>query len=170
MKMTCYQVWVTLGRCICFSAAIVLCAVCVIEYQMDEDLTEVSFKRFLEDDESIYPEITICISDAYLGDRLRTIGNGINETTYEKFLKGELWDKRMLGIDYNNVTVHIEEFIKETCIRKQIVGKCKPFKAAITPFVNQVRKCATIHNPEQKSIMSLEVKLNLSLFPNSIIR
>ena len=140
------QGWIILIESFCILATAALVIVCLVQFHYDEDLTEVSFKRFLEDKESIYPEISICIGDAYLGENFRSFGDGINETTYEQFLIGKLWDIRMLDIDYNNVTINIEDFIRETCIKQEFFGDCKPFNATINTFVNQARKCITIHN------------------------
>ena len=162
------QIAILFFQVLCTCAAIVLGMVCILEFRKDEDLTEVSFKRFHEDEESIYPEISICISDAYLEDRLKSIGDGINAITYEKFLEGELWDERMSVIDYNNVTKNIKDYLLGTCIKKEFNGNCKPFNASITTFVNQIRKCFTIHNPKKTSMMFVEAKLNASLFPQFI--
>ena len=162
------QVVTSLFQFLCTCAAIFLVVVCIFEFRKDEDLTEVSFKRFHEDEESIYPEISICLSDAYLEDRLKSMGEGINATTYEKFLKGELWDERMSVIDYSDVTKNIKNYLLGTCIKQEFNGDCKPFNASITTFVNQIRKCFTIHNPEKTSMLFVEVKLKASLFPRFI--
>jgi hypothetical protein len=103
-----------------------------------------------------------------LEDRLTSIGEGINASTYEKFLKGNLWDERMSGIDYNHVTKKIQDYLIGACIKKEFNGECKPFNASITTFVNQLRKCFTIHNPEKTSMLFVEAKLKTSIFPKLI--
>ena len=159
----------TFFQIICVIATICLGAYVIRQYVMDEDLTEVSFKKFHEDKDSIYPEISICLTDAYLGDQLKEIGEEINGKTYKKFLNGELWDDRMAQIDYDNVTLDIRDYILETCIRQKFKGgHCEPFEAKTTTFVHQIRKCFTIHNPEKKSILYVEAKLNATIFPSSI--
>ena len=68
----------TFFQTLCIIATICLVSYVIHQYIKDEDLTEVSFKKFHEDKESIYPEISICLTDAYLDDRLKTIGEEIN--------------------------------------------------------------------------------------------
>ena len=59
----------------------------VIVYSKNDDVTEVSYKMYTQDTESIYPAITICTSDAFSSEKLKEYGEGINETTYGNFLK-----------------------------------------------------------------------------------
>ena len=159
----------TFFQILCVMTTIGLGSYVIYQYILDEDLTEVSFKKYHEDDESIYPEISICLTDAYLDDQLKKNGKEINSNSYRKFLNGELWDDRMAKIDYYNVTLDIKDYILETCIRQKFKdGHCEPFKAKVTTFVHQIRKCFTIHNPEETSILFVEAKLNATLFPSSI--
>lgn len=168
MGMSTYLNVVSFFQFLCIISAITLGILCILEFVKDEDLTEVSFKRFNEDEESIYPEITICMSDAYLGNKLNMFGEDITETAYERFLKGQLWDDRMLDIDYNNVTLDIEDYLIETCIKQKFTGDCTVFNATVSVFVNQLRKCFTIHNPLKTNMLFVEAKLRAALFPKFI--
>ena len=159
----------TFFQILCVISTICLGSYVIYQYILDEDLTEVSFKKFHEDDESIYPEISVCLTDAYLDNRLKQLGAGINGRSYRKFLNGEHWDDRMAKIDYDNVTLDIKDYLIETCIRQKFKdGHCKPFNAKISTFVHQIRKCFTINNPDKTSILFVEAKLNSTLFPSSI--
>ena len=98
----------TFFQILCVITTLGLGSYVIYQYILDEDLTEVSFKKFHEDEESIYPEISICLTDAYLDDELKKKGEGINSNSYRKFLNGELWDEGMAKIDYYNVTLDIK--------------------------------------------------------------
>ena len=54
----------------------------IILYSEDEDLTEVSFKMYNQDEESIYPGITICIDKPFQASELEDFGKGINTCSY----------------------------------------------------------------------------------------
>ena len=101
-------------QALCHISAISLVIFCVHKFIQDEDLTEISFKRFLDDEESIYPEISLCLSEPYRKENLKALGDGINSSAYNDFLHGELWDDRMLDINYHKVTLDIKEYLIDT--------------------------------------------------------
>ena len=76
---------------------------------MDEDLTQVNFKRFHEEQEDIYPSVSLCFMNPYLPEMF-----GINNETnislheYLHFLQGNLWKPEILTIDYHKVTLDIK--------------------------------------------------------------
>jgi hypothetical protein len=108
--------WTSIFHFICSIAAFGLTCWCIYKYMKDEDVSLVSYKRYNSDENSIYPSLTLCFNNPFINEKLKGVGNGINTTTYVKFLKGLYWDKRMVRIDYDNVTLDIERYIEEAKI------------------------------------------------------
>ena len=59
-------------------------------YLKDEDVTEITYKSYNQDKESVYPEITICLDSPWRDDQLRTYvisslrfarGRGVHSST-----------------------------------------------------------------------------------------
>lgn len=103
-------------------------------YFIDEDWSFVTYKLFHEDTDSVYPSISICLDDntgdktlpifnkEFLSDEWNNTGENGNETVlrYRNFLKGECieyndtkceWNKSFYQINYDSVTLNIEDFI-----------------------------------------------------------
>ena len=74
---------VSLFQLVCVIITVSIITYNIILYSEDEDLTEVSFKMYNQDEESIYPGITICIDKPFQASRLDKFGERINKTTYE---------------------------------------------------------------------------------------
>ena len=104
-------------RIICALVTLTLTCWCLVKLIKNEDVSLVGFVHFNDDEEKPYPSFTICFWNPFQNEVLKTYGSGINTSTYSKFLQGKLWDKRMLNIDYDNVTVSLEDYLHEMGIQ-----------------------------------------------------
>ena len=95
----------------CVIATIVLILNCFYNFWLDEDTSQISFKTYPKGQNSMYPSISLCFDWPFYTDRLVTFGNGLNASTYSKFLSGEVWDERFLHVEYDNVTVNLESYL-----------------------------------------------------------
>ena len=112
--------------------------------------------------------MTICLRKPYIEDKLKNFGKGINGQSYDKFLKGDLWDKRMLEIDYDNVALDIKKYVTKTKL-KDGDGKSKNFKPDISVSTTVKRtKCFTFHNPPRSNIYMTTFRLSTAIFPQFI--
>ena len=100
--------WTSVFHFICSAAAFSLTCWCVYKYVKDEDVSHVNYRRYHSEKDNIYPSLTLCFNNPFLNHKLVKYGDGINTTTYVKFLKGLHWDERMIDIHYDNVTLNID--------------------------------------------------------------
>ena len=98
---------------ICICATIAMTCWCFIKYCQNKDVSRVGFVKFNDDQSNIYPALTICFWNPFLNEKLKLYGAGINVTTYSRFLQGKHWDDRMMSIDYDDVTVSLEDYLTE---------------------------------------------------------
>ena len=85
-----------------------------LRHLKDEDSSIVQYRRFHDKKEDIYPSISICFYGRGIyhpGKLNKTYGVG-DATEYTKFLKGDLWDDRMVGINYDDVTIDLQDRIE----------------------------------------------------------
>ena len=76
-------------KVICVSGVLATTVWCFYEFAKNEDTTEVKFKRFLEDEDSIYPDISIMIPHQLNDRKIRKIlGNDFNTSMYRRYLFG----------------------------------------------------------------------------------
>ena len=72
-----------------------------------------------QDEESIYPGMTICIDKPFETYKLKSFGSGINKTTYKQFIQGRLRDERMLNINFDSVVIDMKDYLIQACIKPQ---------------------------------------------------
>ena len=105
------KVFKYMSHALCGIATIGFIIYCVYQYILDEDVSRIEFQQFNSEEDHIYPAITMCFPKPLLEDKLAPYGEGINTSSYSSFLKGELWDERMANINYDDVSMNIEEYL-----------------------------------------------------------
>ena len=168
IKENCLKVCHCLYVSICISFAILASGACIYLYLLDDDVSHVSYKAFNEDDDSHYPSVTLCFAFPFQENTLRSIGDNITGDLYQQFLKGEYWDDRMLTIDYDNVTMNLEDYINYVSVfDENWVGK------SYVSFRSALQKCFTVDTPsptdfhlKRKKIIYLRIQLKTAIFPN----
>ena len=169
---------------ICICATLAMTAWCFLKYCLDKDVSLVAFVTFNHNENNIYPALTICFWNPFLNEKLKTYGDGINATTYSKFLQGKSWDPRMLDIDYDDVTVSIEDYLteigfqfsnfstriwkKDFKIGRHYEGMPEGYPSFYVSNRNGKNKCFSFTIPYvyQVPIISFFTRMNSSIFPN----
>ena len=105
--------WTTNFHCLCIVTTIALTGWCLYKYTLDEDVSVVVFAKFNDDNQRLYPALTMCFWNPFYNEKLKMFGTGINTSTYSKFIQGNHWDNRMTSIDYDEVTVSLENYMTE---------------------------------------------------------
>ena len=161
---------------------------CLRKFIADEDISLNDYVKYHYEDyeKNIYPSFSFCIVNPFLDQNLRKYGNDINVTSYSYFLQGLFWDDRMLKIDYDNVTVSIEDSLVSVLMRlngrgpdgKRIEksyhqkeyysGKFKWKPNFYVSFRSSIRKCFTFDIPtiKQQSVYHYIIRIKNSIFPS----
>ena len=97
---------------LCGVATVGFTIYCVHQYIKDEDVARIEFAEFNAEEDNIYPTITLCFPSPLIEEKLAEYGEGITVETYSNFLTGQnnSWDDRMAKIDYDDVSINIEDF------------------------------------------------------------
>ena len=56
------------------------------------------------------PVASLCFDSPFLKERLKSIDPEMNSTLYKQYLKGEVFDARYQDIEYNNVTMNLQDY------------------------------------------------------------
>ena len=163
--------WTRIFHFVCSICAFSLTCWCIYKYMKDEDVSLVNYKRYHSDENSIYPSLTLCFNNPFINDKLTEYGNGINTSTYSKFLKGLHWDERMVNINYDNVTLDIDQYLEESKVVLSN-GTVYNHKGAVRHYIvvrSSYLKCFSFDPPflSDIGVEYLVVVLKNSVFPNS---
>ena len=120
---------------------------CIHRYIKNEDSTEVKYTDFHTDENSIYPSMSFCFRDPFIEEKFISYGLGFNASSYKEFLKGELWDERMLNIKYDEVTPSLSENLLGGYVHNHKKDKFdwKPY--VYVSFRSAYQKCFAIDQP-----------------------
>ena len=118
---TCEHFLPLLLMIICTVATIIMFSKCLITYLKDEDNSQVEYKRFHSNNESIYPSISLCFKRPFLKEKLEAYfdedGAPVKVKNYSRFIYGKEWHENFVNIDYDDVTIDLWDHLKEVSIK-----------------------------------------------------
>ena len=149
--------------CFCLFTTISLSIYSILRYCRNDDTTLVQVSQYHTSDDRIYPSLTICIGQPFLVKEFERLKlDRINMSSYKDFLAGKLWDEQMLSIDYDNVTVSLENNLLQSYYRT-FDRKFLTYKPIIyVSYRSYNGKCFTIDAPNLKEHMLLNSYLVVS--------
>ena len=167
-------------RLVCMFFTIALTGWCLYKYILDEDVSLVAFAKFNDDKQSLYPALTMCFWNPFYNKKLKEFGSGINTSTYSNFIQGNYWDNRMLSIDYDDVTVSLEDYMIEVGVQYGnfttriwtdafIQGrKHTDMPSFYVSNRNGGSKCFTFNMPyvEKVPVVAFFMRMTADIFPN----
>ena len=158
-------------KLLCILTTLSLVIWCGYEFSKDEDISEILFQKFHEDEESIYPELTFAVPNRFNETALREYDKGFNEINYFKFLQGDDWDDKMLDVDFEKVSMRIEDYIIKTCFYEtmldNIYDDCK--SGGEIHRLNQLGLVfVTLHFPTYMIMQGATIMLRSSIFYNGL--
>ena len=117
--MGCWETVHSFFKLVCILTTMSLVSWCCYEFNKNEDVCEVSFKKFHEDKENIYPDLFFQLPNRFDETALKTYENSFNDKTYRNFLSGGLdWNDKMLDVDFNKVSMRLTDYMIENCFYK----------------------------------------------------
>ena len=128
-------------KIICLSGAIATSIWCCYEYHKNEDMCEVYFKRFTEDDESIYPDLTLMLPHQ-LDERAlqEAYGNNVSSSLFLQNIMGNKYDDSIRsisiekGIEMDQVSKGLKDFLLLSCNHSPMDETCTPILNVSTVY------------------------------------
>ena len=150
----------------CICGAIATTVWCCYEFSKNEDMCEVYYKEFLEDNQSIYPDITVMIPYQLNETAFQNSGVGMNISTFKQILRGDYWDDEMLDVSLEDASFKLENYMISSCILASQREPCTPIEAITnTMFVGGIRSHA-FHLPRDKPTTLAVFQFRKSIFTN----
>ena len=167
---------------LCFLIAFGLAFRCLLKFLENDNLSSVNYKKFHKNEYHIYPSMSWCIINPFLGQKLKTYGHDVNITSYSDFLRGLYWDERMLAINFDSVTPSLADnllgiwmgFHDKTVYTydhaSNISYPKEWFPYFYISFRSAIRKCFTFDIPfmKNKQIHGFGLRVKNSFFPRGV--
>ena len=152
----------------CLIGAIITASWCCFEYSKNEDICDVYFKRFLEDEESVYPEMTIVVPQQFNETKLQTLfGKNMTSPRLRQILIGEDWDDRVLDTNMEDIRLNLNEYMLSHGICFSMYEPCYELDDIIAEtYMGQDQ--IKVHFPPGKQVMLSSFIFSTSVFPNGL--
>ena len=153
-----------------------------LQYSLNKDLSQISFKHYQDTDEDVYPDVSLCFGNAFAKKKLAQFDPPIKEANLVTFLKGEEYEDRFLTINYSDIIGNVDDFAKSYWFRwqngstktytKESLGESIFYDSFTGVWRNNFFNCFAIHVPEfflkkepKVYIEGFAVHLDNSIFP-----
>ena len=163
-------------HCVCLIVAIIYGINSIQDFIQNQDLTTISFKKFHNDVESVYPSISMCFNTPFIKDRLIQSAQLSEPIEYTKYLIGKIpANETLRNINYEDVSFQTTDFLIKASIyfiikgslRKRVM-KNEQIHTQSWGTTTRVTKCFTLDVPyrENKLVKSMIIRYNTSIYPN----
>ena len=120
--LSAYQIYfVRAYEYICLIVTILLVGYSIFVYVQNHDITKIGNKKYHFTSKDVYPSISICFGDVLDSKKLEA--RGTNKTSYTSFLQGKIWSKLLLDINFEDVTIDLEDYLLAIEIYKEGYNK-----------------------------------------------
>ena len=98
-------------KAVCIIAAATMVAFWIITFQKNEDVSSIEVISFGSRPDIRQPEITICVNNPFLEEKLQNISSNVTSQGYTQYLKGNMTGNELYNsISFEDVTINILEY------------------------------------------------------------
>ena len=163
-------------HCVCLLVAIIYGVNSVYDFIQNQDFTTISFKKFHNDAESIYPSISMCFNTPFIKDRLIQSAQLSEPIEYTRYLIGKIpANESLRNLNFEDVSFQTKDFLIKVEIR--FMNKGREWKQLIKNeqihiqswgWDSRVAKCFTFDVPYRDNVLakSMIIRHNTSIYPN----
>ena len=103
-----------LYKIVCIVTAFLMVGYWFYKFQKNEDKTIIEIKSEKRIGKIPYPEVTFCIRNPFLNEKLAEASNDLDSKTYLKYLKGDvLYNDSYANIKFDQVTLNLHDYIED---------------------------------------------------------
>ena len=166
---------------LCLLFALLMTLWASLEYVKNEDIIEISYRKFNPNEEDgQYPAISLCFAKPYNESIFSNKVGYPNSSSYDDFVTGKQWNRTMMEIDYDHVTINIRDHLLDTCMLTTRAEKChriNKIETIVFPSPLGVLKCFSFHqilgfdyeynDKEKINLDEVMIAIYTSIFPNN---
>ena len=173
MNSTHWKAFTTLFQLVCFSAAFAMLCWCSYLFSKDEDMCQVSYKRYNDEKADVYPSFTMCLRTPLKKRKWNRI---LSKESYLDFLAGNEirtpWNQTLMEVEYENITTQLNDhLINATVISGDATTRIEDFTTMgmfHSPWWMLHVKCFSFHIPYEPGTTFSRVVIDIknSIFHN----
>lgn len=153
MKIQVFEILQNLFKFCCFATVLFMISLWIHNYMQDENLCLVDYRPLENTDDLEFPELSLCLlyDNPFIKDKFTDLNT--TKRKYRKHLKGSNFNENLTKIDYNEVTINLQDYYKRTALIPKN-GTHRPgyskygnvsIRATANDFtMSKFRKCFTI--------------------------
>ena len=111
---------VSFFKFLCILSTSLLLSMCAWRYVQNDSTSLIDFRKYLEREEDVYPSFSLCFQEDAIYKRGKINDSCIEK--YRSFLEGKIWDEEMYMIDYDEITIDMEDYVKSVSALQQYGG------------------------------------------------
>ena len=159
----------------------------ILTYLKNEEVTEVSFRRYHDSKHDVYPSVTLCFPNQFNDSELQQSGEGTSAESYAAFLQGKLWNPDLVNASFDRISMDLKQYIlrvggkrsnwtyfdyssDEDFEHLQNSSALSIFSIPASMVVTNCIACFTLNVPFEKgsTLQSLWIEIRTDVFPNRI--
>ena len=156
METNSYKCLFKIFEIICVISAASMILYCSHEYSKNEDLSEVSYREFSAEDERIYPQLTMCVTDNTIEtDVVKESGLIVDPSSFDGIYDGSVWNDIIHAMNMSKVKQRFKSNVIDSCLISGPPTTSSPRqcegKGSVWSIINAWGdKCLSFHyrNPE----------------------
>ena len=154
----------------CFLVVLLMFVLWIQKYVDDKNVCLVDYIPSKVDHEALIPEMSLCFRKPFIEDRFDGLGFEVNTSTYLKHLTGEEFQEKYNHIEYNNVTVNLNDYFLYSTILWSNLSTSEDVEVGIRPIFNGRKfgfnKCFSINT---KGVSMADVLMVKYIFENKVL-
>ena len=157
---------------ICWITAISFTSFCLYEFGLDKDLCTITFKKFHDSDEYIFPVLSLCFKAPFVGNNISSSNDNVNETSLQRYLEGLEDIPNHLHLRHENFAMDVNKYVLGYWIRWRNGSDFESYQSKdtkhffITSYLgflfseNWFYHCSAMQIPHNKDIQIFAVFMN----------
>ena len=161
---------------ICWITAISFTSFCLYEFGLDKDLCTIAFKKFHDSDEYIFPVLSMCFKDPFVGNNVTALNDDINQSSLQKYLEGSEDIPEHLHLRYEDIAMDVNKYVLGYWIRWRNGSDFETYQpiewsSFVTSYmgflcntVTWFYHCSAMQIPRNKDIQIFSIIINASVY------
>ena len=100
-------------RIACLAFTIYIVYGWIHRYSLHKLSSVIDVKGFFETDKDVSPAFSICVTDPKLNEKIKTLSPEFNESSYIKFLQGNLYSEQLKQLNFDQVKFNWSEYLHD---------------------------------------------------------
>lgn len=162
---------------LCVVVAITMTIIWIHKYYLNDDFIEIDYRKYSDSKDVKKPMLSLCFWKPVIEKKLKAYDKNFTLNDYYDFLKGRKYTKGMENVDFNNVSINLNHFLKQTGVlsehREPVIYESPDFEDGFLDITysgfkyDNLIKCYGL-KVDDNTVRLAWFKFDLEMFPNGV--